>query len=72
MMSANPVIDLDGEFSKLAQTALRIKRERDEMEAALRDIVLGAEMMLQPALNLQGAFLSYVREVKRVAEAPLS
>ena len=42
-----------------------------ELEATLKDIVVGADIMLEPALNLTGSFLGYVREVKRVAEAVL-
>lgn len=38
-----------------------------ELRAILRDIAMGADMMLQPALNLHGAMLGYVNEVKRVA-----
>ena len=43
----------------------------DEAKARLADIAMGADMMLQPACNLQGAMLGYVQEVKRVASAPL-
>jgi hypothetical protein len=42
-----------------------------ELEATLRDIVLGADMMLQPALMLRGAMKGYVEEVRRVARAGL-
>lgn len=40
-----------------------------ELKALLADIAMGADMMLQPVLNLQGAMLGYVNEVKRVASA---
>lgn len=40
-----------------------------ELKALLRDIAVGADMMLQPALGLRGSMLGYVREVKRVASA---
>lgn len=40
-----------------------------ELKALLNDIVRGADMMLNPVLKVSGSFLSYVREVKRVALA---
>jgi hypothetical protein len=40
-----------------------------DMETALRDIIFGADMMLQIA---NGAFASYCKEVKRVAQAALT
>lgn len=40
-----------------------------ELKALLADIRLGAEMMLQPALQLSGSMRGYVQEVKRVASA---
>lgn len=40
-----------------------------ELRAVLRDIAMGAEMMLQPACNVTGAMRGYVQEVKRVATA---
>ena len=52
-------------------TAMRIKAERDEFEAALKDLRLGADMMLEPALGLRGAMLGYVKEVRRVADEAL-
>lgn len=66
-----PHVDVDGAMDKLKSTALRIKAERDEFEAALRDIRMGADMMLQPALGLRGAMLGYVKEVRRVADEAL-
>ena len=38
---------------------------------ALRDIILGADMMLQPVLGLKGSILHYVQEVKRIARSGL-
>jgi hypothetical protein len=40
-----------------------------ELKALLADIVLGADMMLQPVMNPQGWVKSYIQEVKRVASA---
>lgn len=40
-----------------------------ELKALLADIRLGAEMMLQPTLQLSGAMRGYVEEVRRVAAA---
>lgn len=40
-----------------------------ELKALLRDIAFGAAMMLQPEMQLKGAMLGYVREVRRVADA---
>lgn len=63
--------DVGAQIDALGAHALRIKRERDQYREALEDILLGAEMMLQPAMNLTGSFLGYVKEVKRVAEENL-
>ena len=46
-------------------------RKLSEARARLADIAMGAEMMLQPACNVQGAMRGYIQEVKRVASAPL-
>jgi hypothetical protein len=40
-----------------------------ELKALLADIAMGADMMLEPAVNLQYAMRGYVQEVKRVASA---
>jgi hypothetical protein len=64
-------IDLKADLEQFGQTALRIKRERDELAATLKDLVFGAELMLEPSMQLTGAFRAYVLEVKRVAEAVL-
>jgi hypothetical protein len=42
-----------------------------DLEATLRDIVLGCDGMLQPALNVTGAMRGFIEEVKRVATAGL-
>jgi hypothetical protein len=66
-----PHVDVDGALDKLRTSALRVKAERDEFEAALRDIRMGADMMLQPALGVHGAMLGYIKEVRRVADEAL-
>lgn len=69
-------LDRDAEFDALLgaedhhDVVVLSDAERiQELKALLADIRLGAEMMLQPVMNLQGAILGYVREVKRVASA---
>jgi hypothetical protein len=42
-----------------------------ELEDALKDLLYGAELMLQPSMRLSGAFLRFVEEVKRVAKEGL-
>jgi hypothetical protein len=46
---------------------VRALADRDELLAVLRDIAMGADMMLQVPGNT--AFDRYAREVKRVAQA---
>lgn len=70
IMSAT-VAAVHQQITKLAETAGRIKEQRDEAYAVLRDIILGADMMLEPALQLSGTMRRYVEEVKRVALAGL-
>ena len=43
-----------------------------ELEAALKDIAMGADMMLQPGMHLPAGFANYAREVKRVALAAVN
>lgn len=38
-----------------------------ELKAVLRDIAMGADMMLQPFMCTTGSFKRYAEEVKRVA-----
>lgn len=64
-------INLAADIQKFGQTALRIKRERDELAATLQDLVFGADLMLEPSMQLTGAFRAYVLEVRRVAQAVL-
>jgi hypothetical protein len=63
--------DVGRQIDALGETAVRIKRERDQYRDALEDILLGVHLMQQPAVNLTGAFARYVGEVKRVAEEAL-
>lgn len=70
-MNAVTLGSLSDQIDDFTASAMRIKAERDEFEAALRDIRMGADMMLQPALGLRGAMLGYVKEVRRVADESL-
>ena len=45
-MTALPQIDLETSITRLTDAALRIKAERDQMEAALRSIAKGCDIML--------------------------
>lgn len=62
-----PEINLAKQIDTFGATALVIKMQRDTLADALRDIRMGADMMLQPACNLTGSIRGYVLEVKRVA-----
>jgi hypothetical protein len=62
--------ELNARLDKLDATALRIRDERDQMAGALRDLAFGAQMLLDSG-KWSGAALSYIKEVKRVAEAGL-
>lgn len=70
-MNAVTAVDVSKAIDKLGDTARRIKAERDELVDVLRDIRMGADMMLQPVLGLHGAMLGYVKEVRRVADEAL-
>ena len=59
------------ETTDLGAELIEAYRKLSEARARLADIAMGAEMMLQPACNVQGAMRGYVQEVKRVASAPL-
>lgn len=52
--------------STLGEWAAHVK----ELEDRLIDLRLGAEMMLEPALNATGTFKRYAEEVKRIATRP--
>lgn len=60
-------INLAKQIDTFGATAIAIKMQRDTLADALRDIRMGADMMLQPACNLTGSIRGYVLEVKRVA-----
>ena len=51
---------------QLTEWAAHVK----ELEDRLIDLRLGAEMMLEPALNATGTFKRYAEEVKRIATRP--
>ena len=59
------------QVTQIAEKVDIIKAQRDEAYAVLRDIILGADMMLEPALQLSGTMRRYVEEVRRVARAGL-
>ena len=59
------------ETSDLGAELIEAYRKLSEARARLADIAMGASMMLQPALNVQGAMRGYIQEVKRVSSAPL-
>lgn len=63
---------VSAQIDKLADTAFTFRTERDQAQDALKDIIRGCDMMLQPALNLTGSFVGFVNEVKRVAQAGLT
>lgn len=70
-MNAVTAVDVSKAIDNLGNTAKRIKAERDDLVDVLRDIRMGADMMLQPVLGLHGAMLGYVKEVRRVADEAL-
>lgn len=53
----------------LADTVFTIKHQRDTAQDALRDIIVGCDGMLHPALNC--SMRGFVEEVKRVAKGGL-
>lgn len=70
MSATVPVeITVAAQISKLGTTAIAIKQQRDDLAAALRDLVLGADMCIP---YFEGAAQGYMREVKRVASAALA
>lgn len=60
------------QITRFGETAYKIKLERDEAHAALKDIIRGADMMLQPMLQWPGSVRHYIEEVKRVATQGLT
>jgi hypothetical protein len=61
---------LNADIDKLGATALRIRDERDDMAAALNQIRLGCQIMLDGGA-LAGPLLAFVKNIKRVADAGL-
>lgn len=55
----------------LITSATKLLLQRDHLRDTLRDIALGAQMMLEPALKADGTFKRYAEEVLRVARAGL-
>jgi hypothetical protein len=64
-------IDLAKQIAGLGASALVIKMQRDALADTLRDIAIGAEMMLEPVMGATGAFKRFAEEIKRVARAGL-
>jgi len=54
-----------------ADTARMQPTREEELEAVLRDIAFGAEMMLQGPIPPTGWVKGYIEEVRRVAHAGL-
>lgn len=69
-MQAQATRELNAAVDALGATALRIRDERDQMAATLRDLAFGATLLLDSGV-WTGAALSFIKEVKRVAEAGL-
>lgn len=63
--------DVMAAADNLGVTGLRIKAERDEFAAALLEIRVAADVMLEPAIDLRGAMRGWVKEVRRVADEAL-
>lgn len=70
LMQTEEARELNGAIDKLGATALRIRDERDAACGALKDLILGATIMLDSGL-WSGAALAYIKEVRRVAAAGL-
>lgn len=59
------------QIDRLGASAITIKMQRDSLADTLRDLAMGAEIMLQPIMGATGAFEKFAREVQRVARAGL-
>ena len=66
-----PEINLSKQIDKFGASALAIKQQRDMLADTLRDLAVGAEIMLQPIMGATGAFEKFAMEVQRVARAGL-
>lgn len=66
-----PELNVAAQIDKLGGSALAIKQQRDELVAVLKDIAMGAEIMLQPIMGATGDFERFAKEVRRVARAGL-
>lgn len=66
------VVDVEGAIQHLGNTALRIKAERDEFEAVIRDLKFGADMMLDcNVVPMPNWVKRYIEEVRRVTSEAL-
>lgn len=64
---AEQIVQAQAEIRRLQEPA--VISQRDRFREALRDLALGAQMMLE--IPGESALARYAREVKRVAEAAL-
>jgi hypothetical protein len=64
-------LTLARDINHLGTTALAIKAQRDLLADTLRDLAMGAEIMLEPVMGATGTFKQFAEEVRRVAKAGL-
>lgn len=67
-----PEINIAAQIDRLGASAITIRMQRDSLADILRDIAMGAEMMLQqPEGFWPSSIRHYFEELKRVARAGL-
>lgn len=66
-----PEFVLDATATGLVTSAVKLQLQRDALADTLRDLALGATMMLEPVMGATGAFEKFAKEVQRVARAGL-
>lgn len=59
----------DALMTMAAERMAEMREEREQLRSALRDIALGADIMLSAAIT--PSLINYANEVKRVAKAAL-
>lgn len=62
---------IDATTKGIVHSAVVLQMQRDALADTLRDISLGAQMMLEPAMQISGTFEQFAREVLRVSRAGL-
>jgi hypothetical protein len=55
----------------LEQHIVDLVQERDAMKGTLRDLIMGADMMIDAGLSMPDWVRRYINEVKRVAQGGL-